>query len=173
MPELAQKATITVSVSGDEQVIDPAVVVSGSCDSNAALTTRAQQLIPKLPGRFSSGDHWRDSTTTMGCRGLIPAESTVISNYAVIGDTVFANIPAVQIHRVDSLSADGVGADGQHQIIVTANGIGNTDLFIDVTTGRLVGSLGLQTSLVNVTTSGRLAQFIQHVTETVTLAGLQ
>jgi hypothetical protein len=104
---------------------------------------------------------------------MIPAESTLISNYSVAGETTFANMPAVQIQRLDSLSAIGEGSEGQHRISITANGTGNTDLFFDVATGRLIGSRGLQTTRVNVTTSGRLAQFIQHVTETVTLLATQ
>jgi hypothetical protein len=164
-----QKATITIAAGGDVQVTDPAAVTTTACDANATLTTRARQLIPTIPAHFAAGDHWRDSTTTDGCRGMIPAESTLISNYTVTGETTFVNMPVVQIHRLDSLSANGEGSEGQHRISVTANGTGNTDLFFDVTTGRLIGSNGLQTSLVNVTTSGRLAQFIQRVTETITL----
>ena len=176
-PEIGQKTTITIASSGDVQVTDPLAVTSGSCDSNAALTTRAQQLIPKLPNHLTVGDHWRDSTTTTGCRGMIPAESTVISNYTTLGDTTFvntafANTTALQIQRIDSLSANGEGAEGQHRIHVTAKGTATTNLFFDVATGRFIGSHGLQTSLVNVTTSGRLTQFIQHVTESVMITGL-
>jgi len=47
------------------------------------------------------------------------------------------------------------------------------DLFLDTVAGRLLRSRGLQTSLVNVTTSGKLTQFIQHVAETATMAGVQ
>jgi len=47
------------------------------------------------------------------------------------------------------------------------------DLFLDTAAGRLLGSRGLQTSLVNVTTSGKLTQFIQHVTETASIAGFR
>ncbi len=170
-PETSQKTSITVASNGEVQVVDPLAVTSGSCDSNAALTTRAQQLIPKLPNHLSAGDHWRDSTTTNGCRGMIPAESTVISNYAAVGDTTFTNVTALQIQRTDTLFASGEGADGQHRILVTAKGTGVTSLFFDVAGGRFVGSRGLQNSLVNVTTSGRSTQFIQRVTESVAIVG--
>lgn len=171
VPELNESATITISTSGDVQVVDPAPVTSASCDTNAALTVRAQQLIPKLPTRLTAADHWRDSTTTTGCRGMIPAESQVTSDYVVIGDTTFANAAAVQVHRIDSLSAAGEGMEGQHRILVTATGVGVVDLFFDVATGHLIGSHGVQTSLINVTTSGRLEQFIQHVSESVAIMG--
>ncbi len=171
LPQLAQKTIITVSANGDEQVVEPVAVSGMPCDSSSALLARAQQLIPKLPGHFSAGDRWRDSTTTGGCRGKIPAESTVIGNYQVIGDTVVAGSHTVQVHRADSLSASGEGADGQHRIIITATGTGDTNIYFDVTSGRLIASRGLQNTLVNVTTSGKTAQFVQRVTEVVTLVG--
>ncbi len=171
LPQLAQKTTITVSASGEEQVVEPVAVSGMPCDSSTALLARALQLIPKLPSHFSAGDRWRDSTTTSGCRGKIPAEATVISNYQVIGDTVVAGSHAVQIHRADSLSASGEGADGQHRIIIAAMGTGDTNIYFDVTSGRLIASHGLQNTLVNVTASGRTTQFVQRVTEVVALAG--
>ncbi len=171
IPELSQQATLAMSATGDLQVIDPVPSASSACDTVAALITRAQQLIPKIPDHFAAGNHWRDSTTTNGCRGIIPATSQVISNYTVVGDTTFAGTASVQIHRTDSLTANGEGAEGQHRIIMTATGTGDADLFFNTATGMFVGSNSLQTSVVNITTSGRLTQFLQHVKETVTLRG--
>ncbi len=171
VPQSSQQVAVAITGTGDVQVLQPASIISGSCDVNAALTMRAQQLIPKLPNHLLEGDRWRDSTLTTGCRGMIPAESTVISNYLIIGDTLFANTKALEIRRTDSLSANGIGVDGQHRILATATGTGSADLFLNVVTGRLISSRGSQTSLVSITTSGRLTQFIQHVTEIVTAAG--
>ncbi|MES2357702.1 MAG: hypothetical protein V4529_05105 [Gemmatimonadota bacterium] len=97
----------------------------------------------------------------------------MISNYIVVGDTAFTNAVALQIHRTDSLSAAGEGTEGQHRIIVTATGTGVMDLFLDTAAGRLLSSRGLQTTLVSITTSGKLTQFIQHVTDTATIAGFR
>ncbi|MEO6864649.1 MAG: hypothetical protein ABI229_04280, partial [Gemmatimonadaceae bacterium] len=124
IPRLSQTTTIAVSATGDVQVIDPVTATSGTCDTNAALVTMARQVIPKLPTHLSTGDSWRDSTVTSGCRGTIPAESTVISKYQVIGDTIFAGVTALQIQRADSISATGEGADGQHRILISASGTG-------------------------------------------------
>lgn len=163
--------TVAISATGDMQVLSPAVGAVTVCDSSATLLARAQQLIPKLPRQLAVGDRWRDSTTTTGCRGTIPAESSVISNYVVTGDTSVSSAIVLDVHRTDSLSANGEGTEGQHRILVTATGTGTVDIFLDIATGRLIGSHGLQTSLVNVTTSGKMTQFIQHVTETVKIAG--
>ncbi len=173
IPELNQLATIVISGDGDIQVTDPVAATSGSCDANAALLTRAQQLIPRIPNQLTIGTRWRDSTTTSGCRSTIPAESTVISNYVVLGDTTTANIPVLQIQRMDSISASGEGTNGQHRILVTAVGTGTMHFLLDYTTGRLAGLNGTQSTVVNVTTSGRLMRFIQNVTESVSLTGLR
>ena len=84
-----------------------------------------------------------------------------------------ANTHAVQIHRADSVSANGEGADGQHRIIIAAKGTGDTDLYFDVTSGRLIESRGVQNSVVSVTTSGTTTQFTQRVTENVGLTGVR
>lgn len=172
VPELSQRATITISATGDVQVIDPPPLLTATaCDLNGALTARAQQLIPKIPNHLTVGTTWRDSTTTTGCRGSIPAESTVISNYVVVGDTILGSNPLLRIQRTDSLSATGEGADGQHRILISAAGSAQVDLLFDFTAGRLVSLRGVQSTMINVTTSGRSARFVQHVTESVSIVG--
>lgn len=170
VPTLNQSATITVSATGDVQVINPVPVQPSACDPNTTLVTLARQLIPRIPNQITTGNTWRDSTTTSGCRGLIPIESNVISNYTVIGDTTINNTTVLQINRTDSLSASGEGADGQHRVLLTATGTGIGTVYLDPVTGLLVGIKEAQRALVSVTTSGRLVQFLQRATETVSIA---
>jgi len=169
LPELNQTTTITLSATGDIQVVVPAPPTSSACDSAVILITVAKQITPRLPDHLAVGQRWRDSTTTSGCRGMIPATSQIISNYTVLGDTTFANAITVQIVRLDSLTAIGEGSEGQHRIHVTATGTGTTDLFVNTGTGALAGSSTNQSTLVSVTTSGRLTQFLQRVRELVVL----
>ena len=171
LPELHQTATITISGSGEIQVTNPPPAASPSCDPNAALILRAQELLPKIPNALIAGAMWRDSTTTTGCRGMIPATATIISNYAVTGDTTINSTRVLQIQRADSISATGEGSSGQHRIMVTATGTGLSHAFLDPITGRLVMLKGTQSTLVNVTTSGRLERFLQNVTESISLDG--
>ncbi|MEO7218018.1 MAG: hypothetical protein ABI026_07475 [Gemmatimonadaceae bacterium] len=166
---MSQNATITVSASGDVQVLDPAVAQPSACDPNTTLITLAQQLIPRIPNQLVMDNTWRDSTVTSGCRGLISITSTTVSNYTVIGDTTMNNTTMLRINRVDSLSANGEGADGQHRVSVTATGTGVGTVYLDPVTNRLTGLKQVQNALVSVTTSGRLAQFVQHATETVSI----
>lgn len=171
LPQSHQTATIAISASGDIQVVNPSPAASPACDPTAALILRAHQLLPRVPNALLAGATWRDSTTTTGCRGMIPAASTVISNYTVTGDTTINSTRVLQILRADSISATGEGSSGQHRILVTATGTGLSHAFLDPITGRLVMLNGTQSTVVNVTTSGRLEQFLQNVTESISLAG--
>lgn len=171
LPEAHQTATITISGAGEVQVTNPPPATSPGCDPNTALILRAQELLPKIPNALIAGTTWRDSTTTTGCRGMIPAASTVISNYSVTGDTSINNTRVLQIERADSISATGEGSSGQHRIMVTASGTGLSHAFLDPITGRLLMLNGTQSTFVNVTTSGRVGRFLQNVTESITLDG--
>jgi hypothetical protein len=173
VPQLSQSATITASGTGDIQVMSPIAGPTGSCDVIAATIVRAQTLLPKIPNHLTAGDHWRDSTITTGCRGSIPARSQTMSDYVVLGDTTLGITTALQIHRTDSLRVSGEGSDGQHRIILDATGSGVADLYLNTASGRLVSSHNAQTSYINVTTSGRRTQFVQHVNESAVIAGMQ
>jgi hypothetical protein len=102
---------------------------------------------------------------------MIPATTQAISNYVVGNDTLFANTYAIHITRIDTLSASGEGAEGQHRISMGATGTAVADLYVNPSTGQFLGSHSLQTALISITTSGRLTQFLQHVAEFIALKG--
>lgn len=169
VPAPPEHATITVGPTGAVQVVAPVSQGDGACDLAAATATRARQLIPTLPANMNAGESWTDSTTTDGCRGSVPATSHVVHTYTVLSDTTFAGLPALHVHRDDVIAASGEGAAGQHRILLSATGVGNAELFFDVSTGRFLGSDGVQNSKVDVNTSGRTTRFLQRVTERVAL----
>lgn len=168
-PTSPERASITVSADGAVQVISPQPGATGACDATAAALTRAQQLIPTLPAHVTGGESWSDSTTTDGCRGSVPATSHVVHTYTVLGDTVLTGANALHVHRDDVISATGEGAEGQHRVLISATGTGSAELFFDVSTGRFLGSDGVQNSTVDVNTSGRITRFAQRVSQRVAL----
>lgn len=164
-----EQATVTVDRNGAVQITSPTVQENGACDPAAVTVARARQLIPVLPAHIVAGDSWADSTVTDGCRGSIPATSHTTHTYTPLGDTTYAGVTALHIRRADTLNARGEGAEGQHRVLLTASGTGTTDLLFDVTTGRLLRSEAVQNSSITLNTSGRIAHFVQHVAEHVTL----
>jgi hypothetical protein len=169
VPVMTQQVIVNVTPAGDVQLVDPPAPTSGACDAAAVLATRAQALVPRIPAALTVGATWNDSTTADGCRGPIPSTTRTLRTYTVIGDTTYAGVPALQIHRADVIDAHGQGAEGQHDVTLSATGTGTVELFFDTTSGRFLGSDGTQTTAVDVGASGRTTRFIQHVHEHATL----
>lgn len=164
LPTTTQRVTLAIFSTGDVQLVDPSAPVSGApCDAAAALATRALELVPRFPATLSAGATWSDSTTSQGCRGTIPTTTHTQSHYTVIGDTSIAGVVALQIHRADSITANGEGVQGQHHVTLAAAGSAATDLFLDPATGHFLGADETQETNVSVTASGRTERFLQHV----------
>jgi hypothetical protein len=170
LPMVSEQASITVTKSGDVRVIDPAPSTSVVCDTIAALVTRAQQLLPKVPEQLTADSVWSDSLVTTGCRGSIPTTVKAIYNYTVLHDTLYEGTEALHVKRSDVLTAQGAGSEGQHQISLAASGSGTMDFYLDVTSGLLLGSITNQVTKLDITTSGQTGHFLQYVTEQVALA---
>lgn len=171
LPTTTQRVTLAIFTTGDVQLVDPPAPASDApCDAAAALATRARDLIPRVPATLAAGATWTDSTTIDGCRGTIPATTHTVSHYTVLGDTTIDGVAALQIHRVDSISANGAGAQGQHRITLTATGTASAELYLDPASGHFLGVDETQETAVDVSTSGRTERFLQHVHERATLA---
>lgn len=170
LPTTTQRVTLAIFSTGDVQLVDPPAPVSGvPCDAAAALATRALELVPRFPATLTAGATWSDSTTSQGCRGTIPTTTHTQSRYTVVGDTSIAGVVALQIHRADSITANGEGIQGQHHVTLAATGSAATNLFLDPATGRFLGADETQETNVDVTASGRTERFLQHVRERATL----
>ena len=171
LPTTTQRVTLAIFSTGDVQLVDPSAPVSGTpCDAAAALATRALELVPRFPATLTAGATWSDSTTSQGCRGTIPTTTHTQSRYTVIGDTSISGVVALQIHRADSITANGEGVQGQHHVTLAATGSAATDLFLDPAGGHFLGADETQETNVDVTASGRTERFLQHVHERATLA---
>lgn len=173
LASVTQRVTFAVAADGSVQLIDPPVPTGPVCDSIAVLAGRTTQLLPKLPSQLTAGLTWSDSATVDNCVGNAFANTVLAHTYTVMGDTVFNGTKVLHIVRSSVMTAKGEGSEGQHRVLLTTSGTGTTDLYFDVTAGRFLGSLGTQTSLIDVTTSGRLSHFLQQATERVTFVRAQ
>jgi hypothetical protein len=163
-----QRVTVAVAADGSVQLIDPPPPSSPVCDSTAILAARALQILPKLPSQLSAGSTWKDSTIMDNCVGNTFAHTILTNTYAVAGDTLYNGVTALHVKRSSIISANGEGTEGQHRVLLSTNGTGTTDLYFDAAAGRFLGSLGTQTSMVDITTSGQLSHFLQRAIERVT-----
>lgn len=169
LPNVSEQVTLKIRDNGEAEVTDPAPSNSLICDSTAALVTRAQQLLPRIPQHLTVHAMWSDSSVTTGCRGTIPTTVKAAYTYAVLPETLYKGIQAVHVTRSDTISAQGTGSEGQHQIALSANGIGFIDFYFDPASGVFLGSVNQQVTKLNITTSGQTGHFLQHVVEEVAL----
>lgn len=164
---------VTVQVSGGDSVTvtEPRIPPIGTpCDSTPRLAVQAVGIIPHVPASLTAGGSWRDSTTVTACRGPVLATVVTRSVYTVIGDTIAGGPGSpVLLQRVDSISARGEGAEGQHRILLTASGTGTSDIVLDPAMGVVSSVSGTQVMRVEVTTSGRTSTLVQRVQRRATL----
>jgi hypothetical protein len=159
---------LLVTDSGTTQVLEPVTPSTIGCTPIRALLTRAQRLLPHVPPQLVAGTVWTDSATVDGCYGFLPATTTAVSRYTVVGDTLFNSAPALLIMRAGVFFAKGEGNEGQHRVLLAAQGNELSQLFFNPDSGQFLGSLGAQRTQLDITTSGRLTHFIQETHETVT-----
>jgi hypothetical protein len=169
LPTVSERTSIVVTKNGDVQVTDPPRSTSVACDTMAALVTRAQELLPKIPEHLVADSTWNDSSVTTGCRGSISTTVKATYTYTVLQDTLYDGTQALHVKRVDILTAQGAGNEGQHQISLMASGTGTIHFYFDATSGLLLGSLNDQVTKLDITTSGQIEHFLQYVTEHVAL----
>lgn len=171
VPTLTQRVTVEVNGdSGTVRIVDPLVPGALDCSSpGAALAARLAMLFPKVPAHVTRGLTWTDSLSVSGCRGPVPATTSVVRSYIALGEAPFAGMTTLHVRRSDSVTGKGEGSEGQHRVFVSASGAGTTDLYLEPTSGRFVGATGEQTVSLEVTTSGRTTRFVQRVADTVSL----
>jgi hypothetical protein len=138
---------------------------SNSCDTAAASAIMKHQLVPKLPELLVANSTLHDSANVTACISLIPSRATIKERYTVFGDTTYEGIVVLRVQRLDSTVVDGEGKIGQHRLLLTAVGTGITELYFDLTAGRLLGSTGTQVTKLDITTSGQTNHFTQYVTQ--------
>jgi hypothetical protein len=135
-----------------------------------SITTHIRPLISQLsaiPRTIQREAHWRDSVVALGCQGTIPLEVQIVYNYHVIGETQLSNHRVILIQRSDSIHTSGEGSQDQHRIGIESTGTGQTQLFLDVTTGRLLNSSSQFSTNILTQSSGREVRFSQQSKETV------
>lgn len=150
--------------AGGEPVMAPV-----SCNNvTLATLTLLQRNVIAVPATPTLGMTWRDSAVVSGCSGSIPVSLSVVRTYKIAREVSYQGQLVLLIERTDSTRATGEGSEEQHRIIITSQGSGSAQLYIDRTTGLLAGTEGEQKADVSVTASGRTQRFTQTVSEKTT-----
>jgi len=86
-----------------------------------------------------------------------------------MGESVYEGVRVLVVQRNDTIQAEGEGAQQQHRLMLSANGMGSATYYIDISSGRILHlSVGQDLDL-SITASGRTTRFRQTAKEEFTL----
>lgn len=148
-------STASQGSAGPVQPVSLPIVISGTVDSlglnidstateeqcnpvRSSLESDIRNLLISRPVQLSPGSSWRDSSVTATCLGSVPAKAIIIRRFLVTGITTYANEPAVEIERTDSISAQGQGRQNQHQLNIEISGTGSATYYISTRQSQLL-----------------------------------
>ena len=149
-------------------VLHPALV--NECDRpEAGPLAIARELLLRLPASIAVGETWRDSTTHVVCRALVPLTVRTVSTYSVTGVSGDANGDVVQVHRASVVRVDGKLASPWRTVDIGGGGTATLDATVSTTSGAVLQmSSGSVLTLVVTDRSSPAAVRTQQVTQRVT-----
>lgn len=143
------------------------------CTSPArTLALTARDLLVALPSRLETGQSWRDSLTTITCRGDIPITNRIEHRYEVEGQDTYAGVAAVRLRRSARTMLEGSASPRGVAVSLTGEGSGDTRLWVDAATGRLLGASGEATTRLTLEAAGTSRTLTQRAVQRVSLRGL-
>ena len=131
--------------------------------------TAARETLVRFPPSLVAGTRWADTTSTLTCRGDVPATLQTIARYDVVGRADFAGTSAIHVRRQTSTSLDGRGVASGRPLTISGTGTGTSSLYVDPARGRLLGSIGESRTTLTVRIDNLTQQFVQRATQRVTL----
>ena len=143
------------------------------CTSPArTLALTARDLLVALPARLETGQSWRDSLTTITCRGDIPITNRIEHRYEVEGRDTYAGVAAVRLRRAARTTLEGSASPRGIAVSLTGEGNGDTRLWVDAASGRLLGATGEATTRLTLEAAGTSRTLTQRAVQRVSLRGL-
>lgn len=140
--------------------------VDSACSApQATVITDLHNLLVPFPATLVKGAAWRDSIIVSACHAGIPTTTVNRRSFTVLQQVLLSGHPYLVVDRVDSSTAHGEGAYGQHRMLVDGSGVGTARYHLDTTTGEVFRLTTSQTSQIRVTTSGRVHSFTQSLNQ--------
>lgn len=106
------------------------------------LSAAALTLFVTLPPALSVGASWKDTLSTVTCRGRMAVITTAIRQYKVVTDTVLGRRPALLLRRMDSLDVRNRADTASGQMTAAGTGSAAFLLYVDPASGMLLNATG-------------------------------
>lgn len=147
--------------------LHPAVV--NACDRpEAGPLAIARELLLRVPASVAIGDTWRDSTTHVVCRALVPLTVRTVSTYTVADVSRDARGSMVQVHRASVMRVDGRLASPWRSVDIGGSGTATLDATVSTASGAVQHVTSSSVLLLTVTDrSSPAAVRTQQVTQRV------
>lgn len=121
------------------------------------------------PSVLSTSSTWKDSSTTTTCSSGVALTSQRIRSYQVLAQQAQNGTQILELHRSETSTLSGSGAQNQHQIEITGENQGIAEISIDTTSGLVMNLIAKETASVSITSSGQKNFFIQQIYQTTRL----
>lgn len=168
-----QKPSLPVSFSGTSSNHGMRLEIAISSTQTAMLCEDPSQTLLKtihrnlivLPLQLTPGQTWKDSTVSVICSGSLPLNVTSVRISSVIGEAQLNDTKAIVIDQNERTFSKGEGSQGQHRILVEAQGTTTRRFYIDQVSGSLLNSTATSSSSLSIQSSGRNQHFKEFSTE--------
>jgi hypothetical protein len=149
--------------------ISPAQVDTGICQPDKQIPLQPiHEILVSHPETMTAGTQWRDTTTTLTCRGDVAVSTTSINSYRVDGTENHRGTPALRVTRTSEVSIRGSGRESGRSVSLAGGGGGTTTLYLDQRSGMVISSSGETRSVITIRTLAGEIPFRQQVRQEVT-----
>jgi len=125
----------------------------------AAALSAARETLLRVPPNVAVATRWRDSVSTITCRGPVTTTVTTVARYEVTA----IDGPTVHVRRDVTVRLRGQAIAGGRSVTVTGSGAGTATLELDVALGRLRRVDGETRTTVTVALPDGAREFAQQV----------
>lgn len=126
------------------------------------------EILISHPEKLTAGDQWKDTTTTLTCRGDVAVSTTSINSYRIDGPENHHGTPALRVTRSSEVSIRGSGRESGRSVSLAGGGGGTTTIYLDQTNGMVINSSGETRSVITIRTLTGEIPFRQQVRQEVT-----
>jgi hypothetical protein len=148
--------------------VSPTQPDTGACRPDRQVPLQPiHEILISHPETMTAGTQWKDTTTTLTCRGNVAVSTTSINSYHVDGADNHRGTPTLRITRSSELSIRGSGRESGRSVSLAGGGGGTTTLHLDQTSGMVISSNGETRSVITIRTLTGEIPFRQQVRQEV------
>ena len=169
MLRLDQATTTPPSQRGD--TILPDSTCPALAASKTTMLALARETLPVIPRTMAVGATWRDTVTMVTCRAGVSMTAESLHEYELLELRRGNGVHTARLRRSTIQSVLGSGVQSRLPVRVEGEGTGESEIWLDLTNGRLISHDGQSSTIMQHTAGDRRAIVEQTTTIQVRLQG--